>query len=347
MNSFENFFSVAGIPFLCFLWAVGLLGVWARHRSHRDLLWQVVCLLFLAGAFLKIMAAWMLWCAAWAAAQALAVHYRGSIKFYIAVCSSVLVLFASWLIATWEWSSVVRWILGSMAMGAVLVHVMPLAWGRAVQHRGDVWLRGTYFVCTVFVFLMPLVDSVVVRAEIAVVLALSLSTALAVCAWMDSQALTHRPQHRDAQTQLLNRAGLDAVCGPFLAQQAITVVMLCELKSSQPTDMAPSSTALAGWARLLHATIRDKGWIARTGTTEFVVALQHTELPLAQILAARVHAALSQDTVLQGYTASFGLAQVHAMDTMDLALHRADVALCQSKEDGRSFPHRSPSSSAA
>lgn len=332
MNLFDHFFSLAGMPVLCALCAVGLLVLWGQRRSHHSLLWQAASMLFLAGAFLHIMTAWMLWCAAWTAAQALALRYHGSIKFYIAVGSSVPVLFASWLVALWDWSSLLRWILGSMAMGAVLVHVMPQAWSHAARHRGDAWLRGAYFLCTVFVFLMPLVSSIIWRAEIGLCLALLLGVAMGVCAWLDNRSPQHQPQHQDAQTQLLNREGLNAVCGPFLAQQAITVVMLCEFK---PPSSAPgvAPAALHAFARLLQSLVRGQGWVARTGAAEFVMLLQSTDMVQAQAVAARMHIALAQTAALRGYSASAGLAQVDALDTMDLAIHRADVALCQSKEE--------------
>ena len=172
-------------------------------------------------------------------------------------------------------------------------------------------------------------------------LALLLSVAVAACAWWEAPALPQTSQHRDADTQLLNRAGLDVVIGPFLSQQAIAVVMLCEFKPQASAGMsaAPATpVALSAFARLLKTHVRHKGWVARVGEEEFVLALREMDLKQAQAMVARMQTAITRSLVLQGHVASFGAAAVHAMDTMDLALHRADVALYQVKEESLRQP---------
>lgn len=341
------------MPWLCGVLAAGLLVVWLQRRAYRYVLWQALGMLLLALAYalapqapvpwsLQVMVVWMLWGAAWALAQAMVAHYGQSVNVYVVVSSAGCVLAATWMGAAAALPAPIRGVVGSMAMGLVLAYALPLAWRGAVRHQLDQWLRCLYSGFTAWVLLGALLLSPSVFTDAALLLAALCSVTMAWCAWRDGATKPRNSGYRDVVTNLLNRSGLDVVCGALPAASRITVVVLCELKDKNHPRYAMgacSALALQCFAQWLLRSVREGDFVARIGSQEFALALRDLDMAQAQALVQRIQAGLPRFASLDNCRASFGLAQVHEMDSLDTALHRADVALYQSKEEaGHSEP---------
>jgi diguanylate cyclase (GGDEF)-like protein len=100
--------------------------------------------------------------------------------------------------------------------------------------------------------------------------------------------------------------------------------------------------ALRATVRAAQSHIRPADRLARIGGEEFCVLLPDTDLPGAQIVAARLVQAIaanpvqaSDGTPLSGVTISLGLAQASADSSPDDLIAAADKALYGAKRDGR------------
>ena len=251
-------------------------------------------------------------------------------------------LAVTWIGAASALPAPIRGVAGSMAMGLVLAYALPLAWRGAVRHQLDQWLRWLYSGFTAWVLLGPLLLSLSVFTDAALLLAALCSVTMAWCAWRDGATKPRNSGYRDVVTNLLNRSGLEVVCGALPAASRITVVVLCELKDKKHPRYAMgacSALALQCFAQLLLRSVREGDFVARIGSQEFALALRDLVMAQAQALVQRIQAGLPRFASLDSCRASFGLALVHEMDSLDTALHRADVALYQSKEEaGHSEP---------
>jgi len=98
--------------------------------------------------------------------------------------------------------------------------------------------------------------------------------------------------------------------------------------------------ALVAFSRRIESKIRLGDTFGRHGGEEFLLVLPMTELPAAQSLAERIRDHLANTPLLEfprplTITASFGVAQLKANDSIDTWLIRADQALYRAKENGR------------
>ncbi|MCA9023699.1 MAG: diguanylate cyclase [Planctomycetaceae bacterium] len=92
-------------------------------------------------------------------------------------------------------------------------------------------------------------------------------------------------------------------------------------------------------ARLMQSELYSGEMVARYGGEEFVVLCPSTEIDSAMRKAERLRSTLAattiDDSVRLKVTASLGVSQIDADDTMHSLLHRADTALYNAKESGR------------
>ncbi|WP_376767467.1 GGDEF domain-containing protein [Paludibacterium denitrificans] len=93
----------------------------------------------------------------------------------------------------------------------------------------------------------------------------------------------------------------------------------------------------ASWT---ESQIRLGDTFGRYGGEEFLLILPMTELPSALSLAERIRGYLASTPLLEHprpltITASFGVAQIKANESIDSWLIRADKALYRAKENGR------------
>ena len=102
-------------------------------------------------------------------------------------------------------------------------------------------------------------------------------------------------------------------------------------------------TVLIAFANCLRRETPDPDWVVRLGGEEFLIALVETNFTTAMVLAEtlRRHVGAMQvetgDGALLGVTASFGVAQSRAGETLDDLIARADRALYTAKADGRNL----------
>jgi diguanylate cyclase (GGDEF)-like protein len=90
-------------------------------------------------------------------------------------------------------------------------------------------------------------------------------------------------------------------------------------------------------ANVLRGTVRETDIVGRWGGEEFLVICPDTGLDAAGTVAEKLRAALAAHKfpVVGSKTASFGVAQLGKGEPLDDAVHRADEALYQAKENGR------------
>lgn len=96
---------------------------------------------------------------------------------------------------------------------------------------------------------------------------------------------------------------------------------------------------LVNLARLISDELYSGETVCRYGGEEFVILCPETDLATAETRAERLrstimHASLAAPVELS-ITASLGVAQVEAGDTIEILLHRADEALYEAKRSGR------------
>ena len=163
------------------------------------------------------------------------------------------------------------------------------------------------------------------------------------------QELLFRVQH-DALTTVYNRAYLLDMLPKLIAtsqryQENLSIVMvdLDHFKAINDSyghlggDMVLKATAL-----VMQQGIRETDLVARYGGEEFMLVLPHTNQEQAWLVAEKVRLQLShthitlpdQELPIQ-VTASLGVTQLLAIDSVDSLIQRADALLYQSKKQGR------------
>jgi diguanylate cyclase (GGDEF)-like protein len=104
---------------------------------------------------------------------------------------------------------------------------------------------------------------------------------------------------------------------------------------------AAGDAVLAAVSRLMRKLVRSCDVIARWGGEEFVVAFPSTSLEDAALVAERIRAALEGHQIadpggqILTVTASFGVAELEAGETLDQVVDRADRAMYAAKSAGR------------
>lgn len=96
-------------------------------------------------------------------------------------------------------------------------------------------------------------------------------------------------------------------------------------------------TAVAKWVK---ESLRSSDAVFRFGGEEFVILLSDTDLAGAKLLAERIRATIESHTIAHDMaaikvTASLGVSTLHADDTGDTFIKRADEAMYKAKKSGR------------
>lgn len=104
---------------------------------------------------------------------------------------------------------------------------------------------------------------------------------------------------------------------------------------------AAADVALERIASLLRRKLRDCDIIGRYGGDEFLVVLPHTGIDSAWVAAERVRTSIEELEIgdaegrIHPITVSAGLASYEPGDDITAMTHRAEICLCQAKENGR------------
>lgn len=154
-----------------------------------------------------------------------------------------------------------------------------------------------------------------------------------------------RQADTDPLTGLKNRLGLNAAISREVArsrrhQQPLSVMFLDldHFKAVNDTHGHPAGDqVLVGVARLLEAHVRGSDVVARWGGEEFVIVAPMTQAEGAARLGEKLRSLIAATPMgpAGAVTASIGVAELLAGETIERLLHRADEALYRAKSGGR------------
>jgi diguanylate cyclase (GGDEF)-like protein len=150
----------------------------------------------------------------------------------------------------------------------------------------------------------------------------------------------------DPLTQLANRRYFDERIKEMYSlarrkSQPLSLVMTDIDKFKRVNDTFghdAGDRVLVGYADMMKKTLRSEDLAARFGGEEFIILLPLTTLHQARVLAERIRTEIARHDFLENghsVTASFGVSQLAADETIQQFIKRADSALYQAKESGR------------
>lgn len=165
----------------------------------------------------------------------------------------------------------------------------------------------------------------------------------------------------DALTGLVNRRAFSDWASRELRrtqryQDALSLILLDVDHFKHINDRfghAAGDLVLSSVARLLMSGIRNCDVVARWGGEEFVLALPSTPMSGAREVAERARRCLESANIVtdQGQqipvTASFGVAQLDAQESLEQVIDRADRAMYAAKSAGRNRVECSPDTTGA
>lgn len=352
----DHFYPALAVAVFSMLLALISAVVWNYHRKHRYLLWLAGALMWVsagqaASVWLDVAHNWgrsvvagCAWAAVVSGAQAMAMRFGRNIVPSVVLVWTVLIpvahFFSHRLLplalpahAVWAWG-----------LAAIWWHVLPTAWHSALRHRLERLLLLLYSAIGLALLLSPGMPRelgwVQHASVLAVPIAAGLLTAVFVaCALTDAGPSMHSV--RDGLTGLLTRSAFEAACGPDPAQQHITALVVCDLdhfhRVNQKFGPDVGDEVLRHFAELLQASVREGDVVARLGGEEFGMALRHIDRVDANALVDRISESMRQQhwankSGLGPLTATFGIVMIKEKDSLDIALHHADVLMYQAKE---------------
>ena len=160
-----------------------------------------------------------------------------------------------------------------------------------------------------------------------------------------ANAMIRSLMNQDPLTKLANRRSLEDALEKALSltrrsEQPLSVVLADIDRFKRINDNfghASGDEVLSAFGGLLGISCRKEDTAARYGGEEFLLLLPNTAMDAAIEFAERVRARTESLRVPSGanITASFGVAEFAAGDTIDSLISRADAALYGAKERGR------------
>ena len=353
MDHFYPALAVAG--FLCVLALISTV-VWNYHRKHRYLLWLSGALLWVGAG--ELATVWLppghlwthsvvgacTWAAVVSAAQAMAMRFGRNIAPRVVLAWTVLIPLAMFFAARLLPFALPHHALLAWGAAAIWWHILPTVWNLSLRHRLERLLLLTYGAIGMGLLLSPGVLSNAVWVGYASMLVMPLAagvlTALMVaCALTDAGPGGHRL--RDGLTGLLTRSGFESMCGPDPVQQHITAVVVCDLdhfqRVNQKFGAEVGDHVLRHFAELLQTSVREGDVVARLGGEEFGMALRNIDRAGANALVQRIADSLRQQrwanqSGIGPLTATFGIVMLQEKDSLEVAMHHADVLMYQAKE---------------
>jgi diguanylate cyclase (GGDEF)-like protein len=153
--------------------------------------------------------------------------------------------------------------------------------------------------------------------------------------------------HQDDLTPLLNRRGFRRACdrwaggGPLAMSACCAMIDLDGFKAINDRHGHPvGDTALVHFAATLRRHLRPADTIARLGGDEFALILMNCSGDDAYLLLERLQQALAASPLPIPDAAvalrfSAGVAELHAYESLEQVLERADAALLDAKRQGK------------
>ncbi|HEY0264227.1 MAG TPA: GGDEF domain-containing protein [Granulicella sp.] len=170
---------------------------------------------------------------------------------------------------------------------------------------------------------------------------------LAAAIVTDVVAALHRKANTDSLTSLLNRRGFEELTESPRGKaasvlQSLIVFDIDDFKSINDVyGHFGGDVVLSQIGALLKKHIRTSDAAARLGGEEFVVLLSNLEPEAAHAIAERLRQGIANTRFGDGsmrertVTASFGVVNLQAGETLDQALRRADALLYAAKRNGK------------
>ncbi|NGN42010.1 GGDEF domain-containing protein [Mesorhizobium sp. CGMCC 1.15528] len=180
---------------------------------------------------------------------------------------------------------------------------------------------------------------------ISVMLALSLTTAIALDVMKELQA----ESHTDPLSGLLNRRGFEERSAAYARRPsgasvplAIVLADLDHFKSVNDTyGHAVGDAVIAAFATHLRISSGKDAIVGRIGGEEFAIVLPASDLMTARLFAEGLRASFTQHRIkglpahAEKVTASFGVASRATNEDFESLMRRADQALYRAKNNGR------------
>jgi diguanylate cyclase (GGDEF)-like protein len=156
----------------------------------------------------------------------------------------------------------------------------------------------------------------------------------------------------DPLTGLLNRRGFEEAARRMIAQCRRSGLRLCVVLADLDHFKAindrfghqTGDVALVDFARRLREALRESDLVSRRGGEEFILLLPGLGAEEVSEMLERLRETLSRGDpgglpgLAQGFvmpTASFGAAEISALDALEACIERADRALYEAKREGR------------
>lgn len=200
--------------------------------------------------------------------------------------------------------------------------------------RGDVPQLAVLYLARVHGFLALLLALIAAVAALREQLHRALARAEALDELATTDGVTGLANRRAAE-EALERLQRDAT--RYRRPVSVVLVDLDHFKEINDQHGHPAGDrVLAGAARTLAEQCRDADIVARWGGEEFIVIAPATRVADAEQLAERCrHAIAAEDFDGLSTTASFGVAELVAGETVAALISRADARLYQAKRGGR------------
>ena len=373
MNTVAQSYFALGMPVSLLLMACVAIAIWMRLPHHRQVLWYAISAMIGCAAlsWQTLLAAsanlaqWVPYLSVLYLLTAIslvkAMAARFGLKlfwlFTSVVCVATLVLITYY--SQVEDNVHIRIFIIGCGLFAILLQIMPdlvrtAAWrGRSKVDHGLLW---TYVAYMAFVVARPLMmlDSATFSQPFAfgisaiwlttligsMVLGMVLGVFIMAGAALDSIQALRDQSDRDPLTGLLNRRALQNITA---SNYPVCTVVLCDLdKFKRVNDQwghSAGDDVLKTMALILISHVRDNDIVTRLGGEEFALVLRsdlQTSLGIVERIRrcmANTAIAVPRDSVCM--TASFGVVQIRQGESIQQAIHRADVLLYEAKHAGR------------
>lgn len=345
--------------------ALGTGAVWHFQRSHSYLLWLGGGLAALAinlGIFgaltpqaaydVRLWLVMMMVLSHAALAHALALRMGRAARFWwVFGCALVcLLLIAMGTLAGAD--AKLAWWVSCVGTSAMLGHVLPGVWfapKRRAAERGLAALLAAATAAYAVVPLLPALDPVlfklaVVLPWVCLIFGVLITGLVAHIVLREGKARQSGRLDKDPTTGVLHREAFAAACGAQPRQHQFQVLALCDIdqltRIEQEMGAPVAQEVLHQFSRILQNNVREGDCIAHLGAEAFAVALRNIDIDNAQMLMQRIRQRMRQQhwayqSRVGPVTISVGLTVIRDTDSLDMAMHRADVLLYQSKECGR------------
>ena len=244
MSWLETLYTLSQASLLLLLAAAVVLLGWIYRPKHFYLLWLCVGLLILACAehlqtpampwYVQFGVVFLYWAGICGVAQSVAMRWGRSVNLNVIVGSALCLMLGFGMFKQIELNVHLYQLLIPWIFALVLGHVLIIVRHCAKRHQVEGVLLWVYSIFVASFIASPSLqgsywDVFNTSSALLSLLAAALSGVMLACAFQDNSFGCAAERDSDALTGLLNRNGFEKSCGTRLSDQAITVIVFCEL----------------------------------------------------------------------------------------------------------------------